>query len=414
MKVFATALLFIFLTTTALAQIQLSGGLHFNKFPPLNFLLDKGWKFQAGDNPEWARSDFDDSSWKQVSLSDFASYLPEFQKKHIGWFRIKIFIDSPGTTNAAVIAISQLGASDCFINGSPFLHLGRIGPNGMVKSDNPHSKPFLFHTNLIDTVTLAIRFASAGPDRPWLLRNTKTLPLSVSISDWSNALNRYEADLQFQRIPLGLSFLSVGIGILFLLIYIFSPEEKINLLFIAFCFSLAMMAGLQYQLSEGNLDLNSEAIAFFLSQLIDRICSVLVLCILSLIVFNRLNLYQWAIIFYFLGLNGLFIYFSPPGAFINTALFLGRLLFAAELVRISFYGFLHGRFIVGFLSLASGVLHFTYILLFLIHRDHTVYYIRFNQMLCFAVLSMYLISKFAMSSKVQVPATVQKKTGDKK
>jgi len=402
MKLLLTALLFMMLSSDGFAQMLNAGALHFDHFPPEHFLLDKGWKFQAGDNPEWARTDFNDSGWRQVSLSDVDSYLPAFQKYHIGWFRIKIYIDSPGTVNQAAIMLSQLGASDCYLNGVPFLHLGLIGTNHVFKSDNPHGKPFLFHTNQIDSVTLAIRFASAGPDRVWLLRKTGVLPLSVSIGDWHSALNRYETHLQQQRIPLGLSFLTIGVGILFLLIYIFSPDEKVNLLFVAFCFFLGIMASVQHQLSDGNLDMNTQSIAYFFWQFIDRVCNVLVLAIAALIVFSRLTIYEWVVICYYLGFCSLFQYFFPPGKAMNALIFAGRLLVVAEFIRIGIYAVLRRRFVVVFLCLATAGLHATFVWLFLTGVDGTGYYLRFNEMMCFATLSIYLVSRFALSVKGRV------------
>ena len=402
MKLIATAIVFLSLTVQGIAQIQVAGGLRFSKFPPKDYLLDKGWRFQAGDNPEWARPDFGDSLWKQVSLSDYRTYLPDLLRQHIGWFRLRFFVDSPGTMNQAVLALSQLGASDCYMNGHPFLHLGSIGTNGLVKSDNPHFKPFLLSSSLADSVTIAIRFATrGGTDRIPLFRETKSLPLSVTISDWNNGLNRYETDLRNQRIPLGLSFLSIGIGILFLVIHVFLPDNKLNLLFAGFCFCLGMIAGLQYQLTEGNLDISSLSLVYFLWQLTDRLCSVLVLALLSLIVFSRIKIFQWAIIFWFLGLSSLFSYFSPPGKLPEFVLLTGRLLFMAELLRVSFYAFRQGFIIPGITAFASAVFQGSFLLLVLKHKDFTDYYFRYNQMICFALLGLYLISALAVAKKYQ-------------
>ncbi len=37
-----------------------------DSLPEQGILLDKGWKYQAGDNPDWAKADFDDSKWESI------------------------------------------------------------------------------------------------------------------------------------------------------------------------------------------------------------------------------------------------------------------------------------------------------------------------------------------------------------
>jgi hypothetical protein len=354
-------------------------------------MLDRGWKFHAGDEAHWSDPSFNDSAWKQVSLNDFHSYLPAFQRFNIGWFRCKVFIDSPGAAAPAIIAISQLGASEVYLNGSIFLHLGIIANGQMLVSDNPHYKPFLIRTNSIDTLNIAIRFAARPLQRGWLLAESKSLPLSVSVSDWTSCLNRYESRLTSQRIPLGLSFLTIGVGIIFLMLYIFTGDNSSVLLFAGFCFLLGLMAGLQFQLSEGNLDMTGQTGAYYLKELTDRICCIIFIAILTSLVFGRTSLYQLSLFVYFAGICSLLIYFVPPGRISGFLILLGRVWVVAELGRISFYAFARRRYILGTLAVASAVLHFSFVLHYFSKTDYTLSYYQFNQMLCFGVLSIYLI-----------------------
>ena len=43
--------------------------------------LDSGWKFKAGDNPDWAKPGFDDSSWQSINLFQDLNNLPQIPKK---------------------------------------------------------------------------------------------------------------------------------------------------------------------------------------------------------------------------------------------------------------------------------------------------------------------------------------------
>jgi hypothetical protein len=366
-------------------------GIHFRQFPPGLFNLDRGWRFHSGDDPHWADPGFNDSTWKEVSLSDISSYMPAFSRNDIGWFRCKLYIDSPGTTGESVIALSQLGASEVYLNGNIFLHLGAIVSGQMLISDNPHFKPFLIHTNPIDTLNIAIRFASTRFNRLWLLRKSNSLPLSVMISNWNRGLDKYETILKAQRIPVGLSYLTVGVGVIFLMLYIFNAENTLILLFAAFSFLLGTMAGLQFQLSEGNLDMSAQANCYFLWQLIDRLCSALVLSILTRQIFQRVQWYQLALMFYFVIFNSTLIYLAPPDKLSDFLLMTGRLWLVAELVRIAYFGFLRRRYITGALAVATAVLHFSFVLVYFGGEDFTPVYYHFNHMMCFGALSICLL-----------------------
>jgi len=52
------------------------------------------WKFHAGDNREWAKPRFDDSSWELISTGLRQNQLPEGGWQDVGWFRLYIVVDS--------------------------------------------------------------------------------------------------------------------------------------------------------------------------------------------------------------------------------------------------------------------------------------------------------------------------------
>src|SRR5262245_7151236 len=53
--------------------------------------LDSGWKFKQGDDPAWARPEFNDSSWQTIALFD---NIPEIPAQSIIWIRLRIIADS--------------------------------------------------------------------------------------------------------------------------------------------------------------------------------------------------------------------------------------------------------------------------------------------------------------------------------
>jgi hypothetical protein len=50
-------------------------------------LLDTGWKYKAGDNPEWASPQWNDKDWQPINPTEDIHDLPEVGNTAIGWFR---------------------------------------------------------------------------------------------------------------------------------------------------------------------------------------------------------------------------------------------------------------------------------------------------------------------------------------
>jgi len=56
--------------------------------------LNKGWKFHAGDNFQWTKPDYDDRGWQPIDPTLALHQLPSVKKAGIGWFRLKMKVDS--------------------------------------------------------------------------------------------------------------------------------------------------------------------------------------------------------------------------------------------------------------------------------------------------------------------------------
>lgn len=61
-------LLFLFLLPLFCFSQQ-SPVFHIDSLPPQSILIDKGWKWHTGDNPDFANFAFDDSKWESLGLS---------------------------------------------------------------------------------------------------------------------------------------------------------------------------------------------------------------------------------------------------------------------------------------------------------------------------------------------------------
>src|SRR3954452_1252779 len=89
------ATLILSLSNKCFSQFDSSNNIFYSKeLPADGVLLDKGWKFHAGDNLEWANQNYDDATWTNLQLSDYNTWLPKFKTQNIGWFRLHLLIDS--------------------------------------------------------------------------------------------------------------------------------------------------------------------------------------------------------------------------------------------------------------------------------------------------------------------------------
>lgn len=77
MKALFILLLILTVNLSPRAQQSSPSYFAFDTLPAEGYvLLNKGWKFQPGDNFNWARPSFNDSSWQQIDPTKNIYYLP--------------------------------------------------------------------------------------------------------------------------------------------------------------------------------------------------------------------------------------------------------------------------------------------------------------------------------------------------
>ena len=113
MKPLLLSLFFAFISSLGFAQV-----FRIDSLPQQGVLLDKGWKWHAGDNPEWAKPDFDDSTWEEIDPTKDVYFLPQIRKQAVGWLRIHVTVDSTLVNKALAFQIKQTAASQIFLNGN--------------------------------------------------------------------------------------------------------------------------------------------------------------------------------------------------------------------------------------------------------------------------------------------------------
>jgi len=235
MKIILIVLLFspvgIFAQKVNVFQLSTKAARH-TRFANGWIALNSGWKFKAGDNPDWAAPGFNDSSWQQGD-NLFNGVPVAFLHERIVWYRMRFGIDSTLENEQLAMRIYQTGASEVYLDGKLIHRLGLVSAHpdsASYYSPDGISLSFPITKNAIHT--LAIRFADLAS--PYPIFSGKLYPrMEAWISTFDNA-----ADDNFVRYYKTYNNrLNIAIGvaailcILYLSFFIFFPARPINLYF---------------------------------------------------------------------------------------------------------------------------------------------------------------------------------------
>jgi hypothetical protein len=126
-------------------------------------LLDSCWKYQKGDNVNWAKPDFNDYTWKFIAPNlDFTTF-PENTFETIGWFRIHIDVDTALVDKTLALMITQSGASEIYLDGKLIHSFGKINTIDVSKESrfDPQLVPVDIRFEKTRQHVLAVRYADA-------------------------------------------------------------------------------------------------------------------------------------------------------------------------------------------------------------------------------------------------------------
>ena len=130
--------------------------------------LNGPWRFQVGDDLEWAETAFDDSKWQTIALSDSLASQGIDAYTGYAWYRLKLQpeqLTQLGTANqplALLFSSDSVGQLDVFVNGVEAGHT-----RGMTEQPAMfRSPPFVASLSGVDlkhTVVIAIRSWAGSP-----------------------------------------------------------------------------------------------------------------------------------------------------------------------------------------------------------------------------------------------------------
>jgi signal transduction histidine kinase len=225
MKKLLALIVLISIQLSSLAQNEV---FRIDSIPSKGILLDKGWKWHAGDNPNFAKPDFDDSQWESIDPTQDVMDLKQFEKANIGWFRLTFKVDSALFGQTFAISVKQTGSSQIFVNGILFKKFGDFSsktqsPNGFDPSDISYKLTF----GNSPQQTLLIKFEK--PDF-FLIKHIgfDNFCMRLRIIPIEQIVQNYEKSSPIDYLGQSLTLIDVGFFLLvaFLHLWLYFDEKK--------------------------------------------------------------------------------------------------------------------------------------------------------------------------------------------
>jgi hypothetical protein len=166
--------------------------------------LSGPWKFHTGDNPEWAKADFDDSGWSKMNLASedagpngsIPGWTAQGYAGYSGyaWYRLKVDVHGAGGRLALKMPDSVDDAYQVYVNGERIGEFGKFKDHGVTAySTQPQGFPLPSKVRS-GVMTIAIRLwmdsatrfnspDAGGMHGPPVLGNADVIATQVRL-DW--------------------------------------------------------------------------------------------------------------------------------------------------------------------------------------------------------------------------------------
>ncbi|MDB5243633.1 MAG: hypothetical protein JWP57_4258, partial [Spirosoma sp.] len=357
-----SVILLLFLLTATAGLGQSVQPLRIDSLPPQGFLLDNGWTFHAGDNPEWAKAEFDDSKWERIDPTTGFDLLPQIRKSSVGWLRIHLRVSSTLVNKALAFQVKQNAASEIFLNGNRLKTYGIVSNrSGDVTAFNPADEPEGVLFNQPNQV-VAIRFSIQEGFPPYAYTRSYQF-FRMRIRDVNHADRLGENTILLYYLHLIYLGFFLVLGLIHLSFYLILLNKRANLYFSLFALSTSIGEFIYMYL----ITSHSVAINVYAGKILNAFYPSLFSLFLLLAVYalfpRKKGLYFWLLIIYLFGIYFLSIFIPLSDLARSVMPFFLISIFSLQIV-ISAY--IEGKRSAGLLVFGMGgqiIFYFIYILL---------------------------------------------------
>ena len=206
-----------------------------SEVPQQGVMLDKNWKWQAGDNPLWAKPEFDDRRWQFIDPTKDITDLPQVRGCSVSWFRLRFSLKD-SITHQLALMVWQAGASEIYLDGKRIHQLGKlIGGTHAIKAFNPAGKPISLPISPSPHHVLAVRYA-LQPDLTYTtIFLYENRGFKAVINTMEQSIDQYHQANDFERSSFRIGIVFI-LTIIYLSFYLFYPVQRANLYISVFGF----------------------------------------------------------------------------------------------------------------------------------------------------------------------------------
>ena len=209
------------------------------------------WLVQPGDDPAYARTDFDDSQWTAVDTNlSLKHYFPN-NHPNVVWYRLHVKV-APSQTGLALEEFNLTSAFEIYVNGKKLIEDGSVTPY----------RPYTFAARIVKripneaiatgSVVIAMRMYVSGSE--WISSYPGYFPYNLvigqetALSDhiWLTTIGDNLLEWFFQ-------FAGIGLGIIALTLFAAQPRQREYLWIFLLCLFTALHAPFQFYLLFHNL-----------------------------------------------------------------------------------------------------------------------------------------------------------------
>ncbi len=200
--------------------------------------LEEEAKFSEIDNPAFAAPVFDDAQWKHINFGSKKTY----HKDQPYWIRYYFKIDSASVNESLCFNISQLGASEIYLNGKKIESIGKIGNAKTTQFRIKNQVPALFSLDNTRVNVLAIRFLPITKTKKTVV-NYSPVALDVELIAANDFLaEKVEMMQVFNFIAMLICGIFFALGFVHLLLFLFYRKAIYNLYFSTYNLSIGLLS----------------------------------------------------------------------------------------------------------------------------------------------------------------------------
>lgn len=183
----------------------------------LELKFNDAWRYQPGDNPEWANPDFDDAGWYKISPIGLKAYqMPDSLWSGFGWWRITFTADPNTVESIERLYFNSWGAAEIYLDGKLVETYGNFSTDSQLeKTHTPNYAPDRpLKITPQNVHTLAVRFSNHQAKNNFKIFRYYAEDLGFDIG-FSSAVRAKYSDFRY---PNSFATLSVIVALLFILL----------------------------------------------------------------------------------------------------------------------------------------------------------------------------------------------------